>query len=80
MAPKDGYADCIHINVEAFLSWRDRLRVLFGKTLHVDVRCHTENLPGRCESQSTVYAEPFIRHPRQGGGEVAMSARDEVTG
>jgi hypothetical protein len=57
---KEGFQDCIHTNVQVYLNWKDRLKVLLGKTLHVDVRIHTENIPGRCESESHVWAERLI--------------------
>jgi hypothetical protein len=57
---KEGFKDCIHTNVQVYLGWKDRLKVLLGKTLHVDVRIHTEKIPGRCQSESHVWTERLI--------------------
>lgn len=60
---KEGFADTIHTNVEINFSWRDRLRILFGKTAHCDIRVDVENLPGRCESRTKAWVEPIYQRP-----------------
>lgn len=57
---KEGFADEIHINTQVSLSFWDRIKVLFGKTLHVQTRTQVENLPGRLETTSRCYVERLI--------------------
>lgn len=46
-----------HINTEVYIDfdWLDRLRILFGYRVKVEIRTLCENLPGRVESQTTVH-------------------------
>lgn len=53
--------DTIYTNVDVFLGWPDRLRVLFGRTIRLRVEVATEHLPGHCTSTTTVSVDPFFR-------------------
>lgn len=61
MPLKEGFADCLYTKVTVQFSWRDRIRILFGKTAHCDVRTFTENLPGRCKSETNAWVEPVYQ-------------------
>jgi hypothetical protein len=60
---EEEFADTIHTNVEIKFDWRDRVRILFGKTAHCDVRVDTENLPGRCQGRTKAWVEPIYQRP-----------------
>ena len=53
----DSSADAVHVNTELFLCWHDRLKVLFGIGLHVDILVETEYLPGKILGRSRVWLE-----------------------
>ena len=59
-------------NTKIHLSIGDRVRVLFGKTINVNLRIKTENEPGRCESTSSARVDRIIDlsrwRKRQGEG------------
>jgi len=48
----------------AFLDWRDRLRVLCGGIIVVELTTNTENEPGKSESMSVVYVAAPRSIPR----------------
>lgn len=56
--------DEIISNTKVHLSMIDRVRVLFGKTIHVNLRTKTENEPGRCESSSSARVDKIINLSR----------------
>lgn len=60
---KEGFKDELHTNVEIVFGWKDRIRILFGRIAHCDVRTQTENLPGRCESITHAWVEPIYQRP-----------------
>lgn len=74
---KEGFQDEIHTNVEIVFSWRDRLRILFGKTAHCDVRTQTENLPGRCESKTHAWVEPIYQRPLPPLGQAEFTPKSD---
>jgi hypothetical protein len=61
MAPLEDWAeDRIFTGVEIHLDWMDRLRVLCGRPLHVDVKVSCEHAPGRTAGSSRIWIERFI--------------------
>lgn len=46
----DWAKDQIKNDVQIFLGWRDRLKILFGFSIDVDVFTNCENVPGRVEA------------------------------
>ena len=54
--------DEIHANVTVNFGWTDRLLILIGRTVSVEVRPVVCNPPGRCASQSSSWAHR-IRWP-----------------
>lgn len=57
--------DVIHHNVNVYLGWQDRLKVLFGVGLHVDSLIETEHRPGEIHGLARVWLEnwPWQRNP-----------------
>jgi glyoxylase-like metal-dependent hydrolase (beta-lactamase superfamily II) len=59
--------------VEVHLDWRDRVKALLGRTVHVDVHVSVEHAPGRTAGSSSVWVERFWFpwHRRGGYAEIA---------
>lgn len=62
--------DIIH-NVTVHLSFCDRVKVLFGKTLYVDGRIKCEYAPGRVEGSSKPWVARWFPTREQGQSEIA---------
>lgn len=60
MELEDWAEDRVYSSVEVHLDWRDRLRVLFGRCLYVDVRVSTEHAPGRTLGTSRAWVARWI--------------------
>lgn len=52
--PPAGFLDRMHTTVGVSLGIIDRLRILFGWRLQLEVRTNTENLPGKCQSRTSI--------------------------
>ena len=61
------YKDEIITSTLIKISFMDRLRVLFGKTIHISIFTKTENLPGKVESESRVWVEKIMKQKLSGG-------------
>lgn len=48
------YEDAVCNDIEIHFDWRDRLKVLLGGTVHVDVRTLVEHRPGKMETATRV--------------------------
>lgn len=59
--------DQIHTSIEIMLSFKDRLRVIFGATIFLSVYISTENEVGRTESQSKAHAGRLFRLRKEHG-------------
>ena len=70
----EGYRDAIHVNIDIHLSWRDRLRVLFGAIIFVKAITYCENLPGRCYSESRI----LVNIPRKQKLELGTTLTDKA--
>lgn len=63
------YKDEIITSTLIKISFMDRLRVLFGKTIHISIFTKTENLPGKVKSESRVWVEKIMKQKPSGGYE-----------
>ncbi len=68
--------DQIHTSVEIVLSFKDKLRVLFGAPLFVEVYTSTENEVGRAKSRSKAHAGRLFRL-RKGRGAYSLKEPDD---
>lgn len=77
---KEGFKDEIISNAYIKLDWMDRIRALFGGTIHLHLRTWAENVPGKLETgEVRVYVDRIIpRKPRpmQGQIEIGDTAND----
>ena len=66
--------DEIYTDVTVQFDWTDRLLILLGRSVSVNVRTVVGNAPGRCASKTSAWAHR-IRWPwqRRHGGYCAMS-------
>ena len=62
------FKDEIITNTSINLSIMDRIRVLFGKTIRLEVRVKTENEIGRNETSSVARVDKFIKFKRKHAG------------
>lgn len=67
----DWAVETVHMNTDIHLGWRDRIRVLFGRTLHLDAKCYVDAPVGRTAATSRVWAESIFPHRSQGYGTVS---------
>ncbi len=68
--------DQVRTDVQIMLCFKDKLKVLFGAPLSVEVYTSTENEVGRAESQSKVHVGRLIRLRKgRGGYSLAESPR-----
>lgn len=51
--------DALHTHVTVTVSFWDRLRILFGRKVFVDIDIECENVAGRTETKSVVWVEAF---------------------
>ena len=58
--PPPGYLDAVTTRTVIHLSWKDRLKVLFGRQIECTVVMYCENLPGKVYSETKV----FVHHDR----------------
>lgn len=65
---EDWAEDRIYTSVEVRLGWLDRLRVLFGRLLYVDVQVSTEHAPGRTLGTSRAWVARWVPPWERPGG------------
>ncbi len=46
-------AEAVHVNTTVLFDWRDRIRVLLGRPVHVDSQIDCEHKPGRTSGAGT---------------------------
>lgn len=56
----DWAQDQLCTSVEIHLDWRDRIRVLLGKTVRLMIRTDCEVRPNRVESVTTVHVDHIL--------------------
>lgn len=56
------WADAVISNVEVHLDWKDRIRALFGSTIHVRVVQYCAKQPGETAGTSSVYVDSILPH------------------
>lgn len=59
------FKDTIFTNVEIFLSFSDRLRVLLGAPLHLRTESDCEVKPGHVETRSYVLVEKLFKSKKE---------------
>jgi hypothetical protein len=67
------WADCIHTHVDIHFHWKDRIRILFGRTVYAHVKTFSEHVPGALKSSTDIHVAPIFRRrqrPCEGQGEV----------
>ncbi len=57
--PREGVADCIRLNVEVYLGWKERLFALF-RLLIIEAAIECENSPGRTNGVTHVWAARWL--------------------
>jgi hypothetical protein len=65
------HRDVVHTNVTIGFGWQDRIRILFGRTAHVDVSIYTSH--DEClvvGSESKAWVEPIITRKEIGTAEI----------
>ena len=55
------WKDGVVVSTRTTFSWGDRLRILFGRPLHVHIKVDTENVVGLTRTTSDVVVEPLFR-------------------
>lgn len=71
------YRDGVIVHVGLRFSWLDRLRIFFGRTVHVHVETETENVVGAVRTTHRVRVDRIIP-PRPPRGELTFEAPPEL--
>ena len=58
----ENWNDEIITNADLKFMWRDRLRILFGRVVLIEVRIKTENRIGYAQAGTMVRVEPIFGH------------------
>jgi len=61
------FKDTIISNTKIKFDLIDRIRLLFGKSCHVEIRTETENIPGHVQSTNRVFVERIFPRREVGG-------------
>jgi hypothetical protein len=56
----ENFNDEIVTNADLKFYWRDRLRILFGRVVFIEVRIRTENKIGYAQAGTMVHVEPIF--------------------
>lgn len=67
------FKDIIISNTVIKFDLVDRIRILFGKSCHVEISTETENLPGHVESTDRVFVEKIFPRKKVSGGGMECS-------
>ncbi|TES88956.1 MAG: hypothetical protein E3J94_07280 [Desulfobacteraceae bacterium] len=62
------YKDQIITKTEQKFNLIDRIRILFGCSVHLRIETHTEHLPGMVISESKGWVEPYFKQKNKLSG------------
>lgn len=68
--------DTIHTNVTVYFGFFDRLRILLGGKVFVQIKTYCEEMPGRVHSESCVNVAPLIPQKQKVYGAVETNGPD----